>query len=131
MTKMFYESAFYKQYVAVNQRFANAVISDYRECDISKSTPLRYMNKFDFFMHIAFPSSEIFCCLSVCCDLLSGLVAANLVGLQTPNYARHSRQTVSRILAFEALPKTSSWARIVAQVSGAASLSTLIFPENC
>lgn len=56
-------------------------------------------------MHVAFPSSEIFRCLSVRRDLLSGLMAANLVGFQTPNYARHFRQTVSRILAFEALPK--------------------------
>jgi trehalose-6-phosphate synthase len=38
-TKMFYESASYKQYVAVNQRFADAIISNYREGDISKSAP--------------------------------------------------------------------------------------------
>jgi trehalose 6-phosphate synthase/phosphatase len=56
-------------------------------------------------MHVAFPSSEIFRCLSVRRDLLSGLMGADLVGFQTPNYARHFRQTVSRILAFEALPK--------------------------
>src|SRR5262249_9059176 len=66
---------------------------------IPQSTPI------GFFMHIAFPSSEIFRCLSVRRDLLFGLMAADLVGFQTPNYARHFRQTVSRILAFEALPK--------------------------
>lgn len=66
---------------------------------IPPSTPI------GFFMHVAFPSSEIFRCLSVRRDLLSGLMAADLVGFQTPNYARHFRQTVSRILAFEALPK--------------------------
>ncbi|KXN83190.1 hypothetical protein AN958_01704 [Leucoagaricus sp. SymC.cos] len=121
-TKLFYESASYKQYVAVNQRFADAIIDNYREGDIrivwvndyhlmllplllraspriSPSTPI------GFFMHVAFPSSEIFRCLSVRRDLLSGLMAADLVGFQTPNYARHFRQTVSRILAFEALPK--------------------------
>ncbi|KAF5353408.1 hypothetical protein D9756_007953 [Leucocoprinus leucothites] len=119
-TKLFYESASYKQYVAVNQRFADAIIDNYREGDIiwvndyhlmllplllraspriPPSTPI------GFFMHVAFPSSEIFRCLSVRRDLLSGLMAADLVGFQTPNYARHFRQTVSRILAFEALPK--------------------------
>lgn len=66
---------------------------------IPPSTPI------GFFMHVAFPSSEIFRCLTVRRDLLSGLMAADLVGFQTPNYARHFRQTVSRILAFEALPK--------------------------
>jgi trehalose 6-phosphate synthase complex regulatory subunit len=58
-----------------------------------------------FFMHVAFPSSEIFRCLSVRQALLHGLLAADLVGFQTASYARHFRQTVSRILAYEALPK--------------------------
>ena len=36
---------------------------------------------------------------------MPGLLGADLVGFQTANYARHFRQTVSRILAYEALPK--------------------------
>jgi len=35
-TKLFYESASYKQYVSVNQRFADVIIDNYREGDISK-----------------------------------------------------------------------------------------------
>ena len=58
-----------------------------------------------FFMHVAFPSSEIFRCLSVRQELLEGVLGADFVGFQTANYARHFRQTVSRILAYEALPK--------------------------
>lgn len=58
-----------------------------------------------FFLHVAFPSSEIFRCLSVRAPLLRGLLAADLVGFQTANHARHFRQTVSRILALEATPK--------------------------
>ncbi|KAG6811684.1 hypothetical protein H0H93_014287, partial [Arthromyces matolae] len=107
-TKMFYESASFKQYVAVNQRFADAIIAVHQEGDIiwindyhlmllpsllrssgkiSPSTPI------GFFMHVAFPSSEIFRCLSVRQDLLRGLLGADLVGFQTANYARHFRQT--------------------------------------
>jgi trehalose 6-phosphate synthase/phosphatase len=56
-------------------------------------------------MHVAFPSSEIFRCLSVRQDLLKGLLAADLIGFQTASFARQFRQTVSRILAYEALPK--------------------------
>jgi len=56
-------------------------------------------------MHIAFPSSEIFRCLSVRKNLLCGILAADIIGFQTANYAWHFRQTVSRILALEALPK--------------------------
>lgn len=66
---------------------------------ISQNTPI------GFFMHVAFPSSEIFRCLSVRKDLLRGILGADLVGFQTANNARHFRQTVSRILSFEALPK--------------------------
>ncbi|KAF9447635.1 glycosyltransferase family 20 protein [Macrolepiota fuliginosa MF-IS2] len=119
-TKLFYESAAYKQYVSVNQRFADAIIANYQEGDIiwvndyhlmllplllRSSLQIPPSTPIGFFMHVAFPSSEIFRCLSVRRDLLSGLMAADLVGFQTPNYARHFRQTVSRILAFEALPK--------------------------
>lgn len=56
-------------------------------------------------MHVAFPSSEIFRCLAVREHLLRGPLGADLVGFQTVNFARHYRQTVSRILALEALPK--------------------------
>ena len=58
-----------------------------------------------FFLHVAFPSSEIFRCLAVREKLLRGILAADLVGFQTASYARHFRQTVSRILSLEALPK--------------------------
>ncbi len=36
-TKLFYESAAYERYVAVNQRFADAIIANYQEGDISES----------------------------------------------------------------------------------------------
>ncbi|TFK50600.1 alpha-trehalose-phosphate synthase [Heliocybe sulcata] len=116
-TKFFYESASYKQYVAVNQRFADAIAANYQEGDIIwvndyhlMLLPRMVREKLPnaiigFFMHVAFPSSEIFRCLSVREPLLRGLLAADLIGFQTANYARHFRQTVSRILAMEALPK--------------------------
>ncbi|KAK7064651.1 Alpha,alpha-trehalose-phosphate synthase [Favolaschia claudopus] len=119
-TKMFYESASFKQYVAVNQRFADAIAANYQEGDIIWVNDYHLMllpamlraspripahAPIGFFMHVAFPSSEIFRCLSVRRSLLSGLLAANLIGFQTANYARHFRQTVSRIMSYEALPR--------------------------
>ena len=58
-----------------------------------------------FFMHVAFPSSEIFKVLPMRHELLKGVLGADLVGFHTANFARHFRQTVSRILSYEALPK--------------------------
>ncbi|KAF5329393.1 hypothetical protein D9619_009236 [Psilocybe cf. subviscida] len=119
-TRLFYESASYAQYVALNKRFAEAIISVYQPGDIIwindyhllllptllRMSPLIPVTApIGFFMHVAFPSSEIFRCLSVRKDLLRGMLGADLVGFQTANYARHWRQTVSRILSFEALPR--------------------------
>ncbi|KAH9856277.1 glycosyltransferase family 20-domain-containing protein [Lenzites betulinus] len=116
-TKSFYESAAFKQYVAVNQRFADTIAAAYQEGDIIWVNDYHLMllpqmlrdrlpnAPIGFFLHVAFPSSEIFRCLSVREDLLKGLLGADLLGFQTANFARHFRQTVSRILAAEALPK--------------------------
>ena len=116
-TKSFYESASYKQYVAVNQRFADAIVAAYQDGDIIWVNDYHLMllpqmlraklpnAPIGFFMHVAFPSSEIFRCLSVRSQLLSGVLGADLIGFQTANHARHFRQTVSRILSAEALPK--------------------------
>ena len=116
-TKYFYESASWAQYVAVNQKFANAIVANYEDGDIIWVNDYHLMllpqmlraklpnASIGFFMHVAFPSSEIFRCLSVREKLLNGMLAADLIGFQTANYARHFRQTVSRILTLEALPK--------------------------
>jgi trehalose 6-phosphate synthase complex regulatory subunit len=37
--------------------------------------------------------------------ILRGLLGADLIGFQTASFARHFRQTVSRILSVEALPR--------------------------
>ncbi|KAF7320108.1 Alpha,alpha-trehalose-phosphate synthase [Mycena kentingensis (nom. inval.)] len=119
-TTLFYESAAFKQYVAVNQRFADVIAANYQDGDIIWINDYHLMllpamlraspripdhAPIGFFMHVAFPSSEIFRCLSVRRQLLSGMLAADLVGFQTANYARHFRQTVSRIMSYEALPR--------------------------
>ncbi|KAA1466828.1 alpha-trehalose-phosphate synthase [Dentipellis sp. KUC8613] len=116
-TKYFYESSSFKEYVSVNQRFADAIVEKYQEGDIIwvndyhlMLLPQMLRQKLPhaiigFFMHVAFPSSEIFRCLSVREALLHGVLSADLIGFQTANFARHFRQTVARILVLETLPK--------------------------
>lgn len=60
-----------------------------------------------FFMHVAFPSSEIFRCLSVRESLLRGVLAADLVGFQTTNFARHFRFVTYFTLTFISLQSTA------------------------
>ncbi|KAF8575194.1 glycosyltransferase family 20 protein [Ramaria rubella] len=123
-TKVFYESGSYAQvpgpqayYEACNRKFADAIIRNYQEGDIVWVNDYHLMlvpylvraalpsATIGFFLHVAFPSSEIFRCLAVREQLLYGLLAADLIGFQTANFARHFRQTVSRILSLEAVPK--------------------------
>lgn len=58
-----------------------------------------------FFIHVTFPSSEIFCSLSVHDSRPKVVLGADLVGFRTASYARRFRQTVSCILVHESPPK--------------------------
>lgn len=58
--------------------------------------------KIGFFLHVAFPSSEIFRCLAHRNQLLEGMLGSTLIGFQTEEYARHFLQTCSRLLCVEA-----------------------------
>lgn len=112
------ETTNWEDYVAVNQAFADRLIETYQEGDIIFVNDYHLLlvpqmvrarlpkSIIGFFLHIAFPSSEIFRCLALREELLHGVLGADLVGFQTYNFARHFRQTVSRVLQnVEATPK--------------------------
>ncbi|KIK68474.1 glycosyltransferase family 20 protein [Collybiopsis luxurians FD-317 M1] len=118
-TRLFYESASYKQYVSVNWEFARRIAEVWREGDIvwvndyhlmlvplmlRRSGLILSTAPIGFFLHVSFPSSEIFRCLSVREHLLKGMLGADLVGFQTASHARHFRQTCGRVLGVETLP---------------------------
>jgi trehalose-phosphatase len=100
-------------YFNLNQAFADKVMSTYKKGDtiwvhdyhlllvpgmIRKKIPDA---KIGFFLHTAFPSSEVFRCLARRRELLEGMLGANLVGFQTSEYSQHFLQTCSRILTVE------------------------------
>ncbi|KAF2876261.1 alpha,alpha-trehalose phosphate synthase-like protein subunit [Massariosphaeria phaeospora] len=101
-------------YVALNQAFADKVVKNYKRGDVIwihdyhlLLVPEMIRKKLadaqiGFFLHTAFPSSEVFRCLAFRKELLDGVLGANLVGFQTQEYAHHFLQTCSRILAVEA-----------------------------
>ncbi|KAF9581007.1 hypothetical protein BGW38_002132, partial [Lunasporangiospora selenospora] len=112
-----YEDGSWKHYVAVNQAFADTIIENYRQGDTIWVNDYHLMlvpnmirerlpdASIGFFLHIPFPSSEIFRCLHVRKEVLQGLLGADLVGFQTYSFARHFLQTCSRILSVESSPK--------------------------
>ncbi|KAF9573378.1 hypothetical protein EC968_008648 [Mortierella alpina] len=112
-----YEDGSWKHYVAVNRAFADTIVENYRQGDTIWVNDYHLMlvpnmirerlpdASIGFFLHIPFPSSEIFRCLHVRMEVLEGLLGADLVGFQTYSFARHFLQTCSRLLAVESSPK--------------------------
>ena len=111
-----YEDHSWVYYVKVNQAFADKIVKNWKRGDIiwvhdyhlllvpsmiRKKLPDA---KIGFFLHVAFPSSEVFRCLAVRKELLEGMLGANLIGFQIHEYARHFLQTCSRLLCVEATP---------------------------
>ena len=57
--------------------------------------------KIGFFLHIPFPSSEVFRLLPYRREILEGLLGADLVGFHTYNYYRHFLSSVLRICGYK------------------------------
>ncbi len=91
----------FDDYRAVNERFADAVCARANEDDLIWIHDYHLLllpgmlrerlprARIGFFLHIPFPSSEIFRLLPHREDLLRGMLGANLVGFHTFGYARH------------------------------------------
>lgn len=54
--------------------------------------------KIGFFLHVSFPSSEVFRCFAQRTALLKGILGSDSIGFQTPEYGRHCLQTCNRLL---------------------------------
>ncbi|KAF3481777.1 trehalose synthase complex regulatory subunit TPS3 [Arthroderma uncinatum] len=109
-----YEDHSWVYYRRVNYNFAQEIIKNWKRGDViwvhdyhlllvpdmvRKEIPDAQIG---IFLHVAFPSSEVFRCLSVRMELLKGMLGANLIGFQTQEYCHHFLQTCSRLLNVEA-----------------------------
>jgi trehalose-6-phosphate synthase len=112
-----YEDHSWQFYVNLNQAFADKIIKNWKRGDTVWVHDYHLLllpamiraklpdAKIGLFLHVAFPSSEVFRCLAVRKELLEGMLGANLVGFQIPEYTRHFLQTCSRLLNVEATPQ--------------------------
>ena len=110
-----YEDHSWVYYLKINQAFADRIVKNWKRGDdviwihdyhlllvpsmIRKKLPDAQIG---FFLHVAFPSSEVFRCLAVRKELLEGILGADLVGFQTEEYCHHFLQTCSSLLRVEA-----------------------------
>jgi trehalose 6-phosphate synthase/phosphatase len=121
-----YEDRFWKTYRQVNEVFCDEVIKITKPSDrvwvhdyqlmllpqlIRKKAPEA---KIGFFLHIPFPSFELFRLLPWREEILNGLLGADLIGFHTYDYARHFLTSVSRITGLEhSLGKLNAGNRVV------------------
>lgn len=113
-TSKAYEDYSWGDYVAVNQAIADKVceiwrpgdyiwVHDYHLLLVPKMIrdKLKDNAPIGFFLHVAFPTSELFKCLAYRLDLMKGIVAANAVGFHIQNYVQHFMMSAARILAVD------------------------------
>jgi len=109
---------FYEQ---ANQRFADAVVANYQPGDTIWVQDYQLMlvpqmlrerlpdARIGFFLHIPFPSSEVFRTLPQRERILEGLLGADLVGFHTASYMRHFASSVLRLLGGETEVESVRW----------------------
>ncbi len=108
-----FKEIYWNAYVKVNQMFAEAIIAhaaegatvwvhDYQLMLVPNLLrKARPDLKIGFFLHIPFPSYEIFRVLPWREDILTGMLGADLIGFHTYDYARHFKSSVKRLLGFD------------------------------
>jgi trehalose 6-phosphate synthase/phosphatase len=113
-------------YRSANLLFRDAAAAEYREGDLLWIHDYQLMllpkllrealpsAAIGFFLHIPFPSSEVFRVLPEREELLDGLLGADLVGFQTYTHLQHFRSSLRRVLGRESrLDEVDAGGRIV------------------
>jgi trehalose 6-phosphate synthase/phosphatase len=108
-----FEKSEWEAYRRVNQKFFKEIIRVATEKDtfwvhdyhlmLLPNLLRTYFPRSDigFFLHIPFPSSEIYRILPWRNEVLEGLLGSDLVGFHTYEYARHFLSSVLRLLGYE------------------------------
>lgn len=101
-------------YVEVNRRFADAVLANTTPNDVVWIHDFHLMLvpallraerpdlTIGFFLHVPFPSSELWRLLPAREEMLRGLLGADYIGFHTADYLRHFRNSCLRVLGLDA-----------------------------
>lgn len=108
-----YDEEYWEAYLQVNRKFAEEVVKHLREDDLVwvhdyqlMLLPAMIRESFPnisigFFLHIPFPSYEVFRILPWREELLRGVIGADQIGFHTFGYMRHFLSATYRILGYE------------------------------
>lgn len=108
-----FEQTEWEAYIRANQKFANKVIVNLEDGDTVWIHDYQLMLvpqmiraekpevTIGFFLHIPFPSYEIFRAFPWRVELLEGVLGADLIGFHTYDYERHFLSSIKRILRLD------------------------------
>ncbi len=108
-----FDRAAWNSYVKVNTQFAEIVAENYKENDLIWIQDYHLMllpqllrdklptASIGFFLHIPFPSYELFRILPWRTQILQGLLGADLLGFHTYDYMRHFLSSTRRLLGLD------------------------------
>lgn len=108
-----FDPAFWRAYERVNRKYCDAVLEEYQPGDRIWVHDYQLMLlpgmlrqklpdvSIGFFLHIPFPSYELYRILPWRHELLKGLLGANLIGFHTHDYVRHFLGSVHSLLGIE------------------------------
>ncbi|MGD9993986.1 MAG: bifunctional alpha,alpha-trehalose-phosphate synthase (UDP-forming)/trehalose-phosphatase [Salinivirgaceae bacterium] len=108
-----FKGVYWDAYQTVNQLFADAIIANAQEGDTiwvhdyqlllvpQMIKAQRPDLRIGFFLHIPFPSFEVFRILPWRLEIVNGILGADLIGFHTFDYARHFISSVKRLLGYE------------------------------
>ena len=113
-----YTDEAWQSYVEVNERFADTIaetaapgaqvwVHDFHLALLPEALRRRRPDlAIGFFLHIPFPSSEIYRLLPPRSELLRGILGADYIGFHTGDYVRHFRSSCLRVLGIDSDPDT-------------------------
>ncbi len=108
-----FKSEDWEAYIAVNQKFADVAVAniddgdmvwvhDYQLLLVPQMIKQKRPNvTIGFFLHIPFPSFEVFRLLPWRNELIQGILGADLIGFHIYDYQRHFFSCVRRLLGYE------------------------------
>ena len=112
-SRVTFDSATYRAYRDANQRFADAVVARTRPDDLIWIQDYQLMLapamirrerpslRIGFFLHVPFPSPELFRVLPQREELLQGLLGADMIGFQTYEHLGAFRRALLQVLGIE------------------------------
>lgn len=117
-----YHVKMFRAYVRVNRFYAQAMIDEWRRSGVAEEDAIFWVHDFQlclvpkmirdylpnarigFFLHIPFPTREVFRILAPRKEFLEGMLGADLLGFHTYDYARHFLSACERILGLRTHP---------------------------